>query len=613
LLVGSGWVLSALHELNRAGYGIVFGAALGVLLTWQRKTGWRPQKTPAQLFQKFRRRFKRPAPLLFLALASMAFIGGALYVSQNNDSNEYRIPRVWHWLAEGHWHWIRTLDFRMNAVSCNFEWLGAPLMLFTRHDRFLFLINSISYLMLPGLIFSVFIQLQVRPRTAWWWMWILSSGFCYVLQAGSDVNDSFAVIYALASVDFALRAREKNRITDLWLSLLAAALLTGAKQTDLPLALPWLIAVIPSLRLIKTHVWATMGICLAALLVSALTPAYLNFHYAGNWKGLPAVPIFWKTEPSPPFWSVAGNIFCLPLQNLIPPYMPWFNRWDEAMMRFLQTPFGSHFQAFENFGHIDGRGASEVNGGIGLWIFILTAISLCAAKFGSERERPKAGHRWLRWTPYLSLLVFMATITTYENGRMLAAYYVLLFPVMLVSNGQAALVRKKWWQYAGLTAMLLSAAMLIVARNRPLIPAETILNPIEARHPQWHFVSTLLEAYSHRQSLQQERTAFRNTLPAGEPVLGYFTVRGSQEAGQWVPFGHRRVERVLPGDTPADLQAKGIHFLMVDADGLGLLGTTLDVWTNQFDAVVVDSVRIHAATGLTVTNYLVRLNLPGAK
>jgi len=212
LLVSSGWILSAFGELNGSGYGVVFALAAVAFIFWQRKNGWRPRKNPAQLLQKFKRRFRRPAPLLFLLLTVMTLIGAALYAPQNNDSNEYRIPRVWHWLAEGHWHWIRTLDFRMNAAGCDFEWLVTPLMLFSRHDRLLFLVNWMSFLMLPGLIYSVFTRWQVRPRVAWWWMWILPSGWCYVMQANSEINDSFAVIYALASVDFALRAREKNAL-----------------------------------------------------------------------------------------------------------------------------------------------------------------------------------------------------------------------------------------------------------------------------------------------------------------------------------------------------------------------------------------------------------------
>ena len=612
LLVASGWVLSAFHQLNCAGYGVVLALAAGGLFAWMRKSGWRPRNNLAQLLQKFKRRFKRPAPLLFLMLALMVFTAGALYVSQNNDSCEYRIPRVWHWLAEGRWHWIHTLDFRMNVAGCNFEWLAAPLMLFTKHDRCLFLANWVSLMMMPGLIYSVFTRLQVRRHVAWWWMWFLPSGLCYVLQARSDVNDSFAVVYALASVDFALRAREKNRVSDLWLSLLAVALLTGAKQTDLPLALPWLIAVLPGWRLAKAYMPATLGICAVALLVSVVPLSYFNYEHTGNWMGFPKTSTFWKLESPSALWCLVGNAFCLPLQNLLPPYFPFFNHWNSGMEHFLQTSFGSHFRAFEAFGRL-GRAASETNAGIGLWIVLLTGISVCTAKiYGGVRQPPaNGGLKWLRWTPYVSLLIFMAKVDTYANARQMAPYYVFLFPAILVANGHSVLVRKKWWQWSGLMVMLLTAGMLVVARDRPLFPAESILVPLKEKHPQWKFLSKAWDSYACRLATDVQRNAFRDAIPAQEKVLGYATVRGEEEPGQWVPFGRRRVERVLPDDDPRDVQAKGIHYVLVDSSGLGLLQMTIGDWTNRFDGVLVGSLQYESSPGEFDQDYLVRLNAPG--
>ncbi|MGH7979786.1 MAG: hypothetical protein ACREE6_10460, partial [Limisphaerales bacterium] len=92
-LVASGWILSACHELNRAGYGVVFALAIIAAFAWQRRTGWHPNFE--HFWPKCRKRFKRAAPLVFLALAIMCLVGGCLYVSQNNDTNEYRVPRVW--------------------------------------------------------------------------------------------------------------------------------------------------------------------------------------------------------------------------------------------------------------------------------------------------------------------------------------------------------------------------------------------------------------------------------------------------------------------------------------------------------------------------------------
>jgi len=170
LLVSAGWVLSAIHQLNRAGYAVVFLlAAVAGFGLWRRS---RPAVgTVKASWHRIWRRFRRPAPLLFLVLVLLSLASGLLYAGLNWDANAYRLPRVLHWLGAGQWHWIRTADIRMNVTGCGFEWLSAPLLLFTGTDRFLFLINWTTYLLLPGLVFSIFTRLQVRPRVAWWWMW----------------------------------------------------------------------------------------------------------------------------------------------------------------------------------------------------------------------------------------------------------------------------------------------------------------------------------------------------------------------------------------------------------------------------------------------------------
>ena len=134
----------------------------------------------------------------------------------------------------------------MNDRACGIEWLSAPVLLFTHSTRGLFLINFLPFLLLPGLVFSVFTQLGVRARVAWHWMWLLPTGYNFILQAGGNANDTFPAVYALAAVDFGLRAWKSRRPADLWHSLLAAALLTGAKASNLPLLLPWAIVIFPA-------------------------------------------------------------------------------------------------------------------------------------------------------------------------------------------------------------------------------------------------------------------------------------------------------------------------------------------------------------------------------
>jgi hypothetical protein len=613
LLVGAGWILSGLHQLNRIGYAVVFALAGAAFFFWRRKTKWRPQKTPAQLFQKCRRRFKRPAPRFFLLLVVLAFLSATLLPDLNYDTDAYRLPRVLHWLWAGQWHWIHTFDPRMNIAGCGFEWLCAPLVLFTHTDRFLFLINWFSYLLLPGLIFSVFTRLQVRPRVAWWWMWLLAAGWCYALQAGSVDNDSLAAVYILAAVDLALRAREKNAAADLWLSLLAAALATGVKQTNLPLALLWLIAAWPGARLFWARPVASLVVAALGVLVSVVPVSLLNYQHYGTWlplnvAGLPSAGKFALN----PFWGVVGNAFCIPLQNLMPPFFPWIDEWGAAMQRFAETPFGRHFSSFESFGALR-PGVGEVNAGIGLGICFLTVISF----FGGGRhqanivgETADETPRWLRRIPWFLLLVFMAKNGAFENARQLAPYYVFLFPVMLVGRGQIDLVRQAWWRWLGLLTMVATVGLVMTQPNHPLFPAQALIARLQMKYPGSKPVSLAARVYGYQRSIESQRRSLRAALPP-DAAIGYAAgVIGRCEPWLWWPAGQRRVERVAPGDPPERIRSEGIFFVVVEDQFLEVENKTLAQWLAEQNGVLEKVLAPeNAFSGNLRTLYLVRLRI----
>src|SRR5208283_5248847 len=100
----AGWTLSALHELNAAGYTIALSIGFVGLWLWRKKSSG--LLLPRVHWGKLRRRFRRPFPLAFLILAAMAFGGSALHAPTNYDGLTYRVPRILHWLAEDRWHWI---------------------------------------------------------------------------------------------------------------------------------------------------------------------------------------------------------------------------------------------------------------------------------------------------------------------------------------------------------------------------------------------------------------------------------------------------------------------------------------------------------------------------
>ena len=192
----SGWLLSALGQLDTVGYVFVLVVGLALWVVLGRKACGRLHwKLPAG---KFRWRYTHALPALFLLFACLAALGGMLYAPNNFDGLSYRFPRLLHWIAEHRWHWIATCEGRMNISATGFEWLMAPLFAITHSDRLFFLINLVSYALLPGLTYATFTGLGVSKRQAWAWMWLLPCGYGFVLQAGSIGNDAFAVVYLLA-------------------------------------------------------------------------------------------------------------------------------------------------------------------------------------------------------------------------------------------------------------------------------------------------------------------------------------------------------------------------------------------------------------------------------
>src|ERR1035441_6848927 len=67
--------------------------------------------------------------------------------------------------------------------------------------------------------------------------------------------------------------------------IMSAALLTGSKATNLPLLLPWAIAVCALLPLLLRRPLATLLMGLLAAVVSCLPTVALNVRYCGDWSG----------------------------------------------------------------------------------------------------------------------------------------------------------------------------------------------------------------------------------------------------------------------------------------------------------------------------------------
>ena len=498
----AGWILSALGQLNRPGYTVLFAAFLAFVFFFRKELRFDSGKRSSRS-RKFLRRFRRPLPLCFAVLAILIFIGGAWYPPTQYTALNYRLERVLQWLAHEQWWWIHSPNCRVNTRSCGIEWLTAPLLLFTRSDRALFLLNFIPFLLLPGLIFSVFTRLGVCARVAWQWMWLLPTGYIFILQAGSIGNDTFPAVYALAAMDFAARAWVSRRPADLWHSILAAALMVGAKSGNLPLGLPWAILIFALVPLLwRKPVAATLVILLAAL-VSFLPTAILNAHYAGDWMAS-------KIEPpccimKNPWAGLYGNSVQLLLNNFVPPIFPlagWWNAHAESFMPgYLVAAAHKYFDAFGLFTLPEL--ATEDYAGLGPGLCVLLVVSVlasfwvrgCKPGVPSTSSIPRGLCRCVHLAPWVSLAVFCMGTGMVTLARIMAPYYVLLLPSLLIHPAQSEIIRRWWWRAMAGGVVILAFVVLIVSPDRPLWPAQTFLTKAVAQYPNQRLLARALKVY----------------------------------------------------------------------------------------------------------------------
>jgi hypothetical protein len=653
----AGWLLSAIHQLNAVGYLVVFGMVAAALISLTAR-GVLPASGGAFRWRRMKSRFRRWLPASFVGLTAMAFVGGALYLPTNYDALAYRTPRVLNWLAEGHWYWIQTEFNRLNTRALGFEWLAAPLIALTRTDRLLFLVNIVSFLLLPGLIFSLFTRLGVRRRVAWYWMWLVPTGYCFLLQAGSIGNDLYGAVFAIAAVDFALRGRESQNTRDVWYSILAAALLTGSKASTLPLLLPWVIAILPSLGLLK-HSFARTAVVAALAGVASLGPMILvNLKYSGDWTGIKAEKVEALEQGS--LLNVANNTVLLTLQNLAPPIFPWASAWNAAVIRHMPPGLKARLErSFEPGGAhwMLGELQYEEAAGLGFGVTALLLVSVAGGCCG-RREKPSGfgfvgratrkrdasatmGHGEERGGvgsggcatrkrdasttmgrdgfgiasrhalliiggAYVALLAFMVKSGLTTAARLITPYYALLIPALLLAPGQAEVIRKRWWRMGAAAVFALGALLVVLSPSRPLWPANTVLAMSGTGSRLMERTRAVYEVYRQR---ADAFAALRDLLPAEARVVG-LVASDDPETSLWRPFGHRRIVQVARSDRASDLLGKGIDYVAVNPKKLEMFfGRTFEQWLTEMNGTVLHEVTLP----LRVTQgpskwYIVKLN-----
>jgi len=478
------------------------------------------------------------------------------------------------------------------------------MVLFTKSDRALFLLNFIPFLLMPGLIYSVFTRLGVHARVTWQWMWLLPTGYGFLLQAGSIANDCFPVVFALAMIDFAARAWRTRLTADLWHSILAAALLIGAKASNLPLLLPWAILIFPVIPLLRRKPLATLGVGLVAALVSFLPMAILNTHYCGDWSGANLEPAVMVMKD--PWVGIYGNTFQLILGNSIPPVFPlagWWNQHAPVFMpHFLRDASENYFDTgFFSIGELPTEDWAGIGFGLSLLLLVSVAGSFFMRQQGAKAPAtspiPKGLCLCVMVAAWISLVAYCIKSGMTGPARLIAPYYALVIPLLLTGAGQALIVRRRWWRVLTGGVLVLAFVVLIVAPDRPLWPAKTILSKLHEKHPDQRLINRALNVYTLYSQRSDSLAGVRALLPPEAKTVGFIGTEDDPDISLWRPFSVRSVEHFFLTDPPEEIRRKGVEYVAVGAARLAQQGVTFESWRLAAGAELVGT-----------TNAMVKMN-----
>ena len=596
----AGWSLSAIHQLNAP--GLIMAIPLFWFLMARLIGLGLPRLSSNQIPSRWRKRFFSPFPAMFLLLAFLSLIGGILYAPNNFDALIYRMPRVCHWLMAEQWEWISTTKNNLNTRSAGIEWWTAPMFAILCTDRLIFLINWVSFLFLPGLFFSLFRQMGVANKVSWVWMWILPTGYCFVLQAASVGNDMLTAFFAVAAFDFGFRWKRGGGYPCFALALVSCAMMTAIKPVTLPLLLPFAVLFFGMWKPALTKPVTTTTLAVLFALSSFLPTAVINIHQCGDWTGAAAEDV--KLGSVIPLVGIATNSVNTVLQNSVPPVFPLAGPWNQTVLSLAPKAWiEANLSCFEERGAkfaVPDFQAEELSGtGFGLTVLLVASLLMAlrikapeAPAIMKDTRRRRIAWNIAAITFSLALLAYFSRAGMTTVGRHIAPFYPFFFALTLCGRRQDIVVSSRAWHWLAIAAVATAVFMVIITPSRPLWPAKTVFSQInEHSYRILQRAKTGYEVYSGR---ADGLGPVRDALPQHAKEVGYLTHGASPELPLWKPYMQRRVRHVLPTDTVATLRQDGIRYLALNTDGFERArGLSPEDWVQKDGGIVIKRITLH--------------------
>ena len=603
----AGWLFSFFHILNGSAYlilHIIFFISIFLLYRFQLKHLFclrtlhkiRARFFPARRSHEHPLSLRLILPASFFLVAFLALLAGSIYSPNNFDALTYRLPRVLNWLQDNGWSWIHTINVRLNNRATGFEWLIAPQLSLFHTDRLLFLLNYLSFLLLPGLLFCLLRECRARVRNAWLWMWTFPTGYGYLLQAGSICNDAFATVYALSATTLALRFAREYKTPDLLFCLLSCALLTGAKASNLPLLLPVFLLLIFSWKSLL-HAWRPLiAIILPLILASLIPAAYLNWKYCGDWTGTRLEP---SRFVSAPWIGLVGNFGQTLAQNFSPPILPSARALDSILQSllpyFIREPLRLDFEGGFTFGL--GELPTEASGlGFGLSLLLLIASIFSIPSWRRYWRQSPLPIRIFLITGPISLIWFFTKTAIAGISRVVLPYFPIALAFILAASNWSRLHRSRLFRLTVLLNLFLAILTIVTDPSRPLWPAQTLLSHSTSSPPIEKLRTRALSVYSNYGSRSDVFSPLRPLLPPSVSEVGFFNGGDDPVSSLWKPYGSLTVREVTPKDNLASLQARGLHYIFAGERGLrDNRSQTIEEWATDLHGSIIATTTLHPA------------------
>jgi len=510
------------------------------------------------------KRCARILPASFLVIWLLAAIGALTYHPNNYDHLTYRFPRLLHYWSESSWHWIGSGTSRLNYSGIGYEWSWFPFFVLFKSDFGAPLLNLLGFALMPGETFRFLRNARVTSRIANIWMWVLPGGYGFVVQAGSAGNDLFGAILFLVAANRAFAFGRSRKTEDLGVAILATALLTATKLSNLPLILVVVVAAFASggTGIIRSacHL-RLLGISLVSLGCSALPIIIANIHFTGSWDGDPNN--LEKLHISNPMAGFAGNVALFVASMAGPPVNPAAGAWNSTYEKLTSENWVEWIHSgFPRWNLRVRELLGEEDAGLGIGVLACLLITLFHARWHSRRY-------WMATGPWQIVLVasilfafavFLAKMGSENSPRIALPYYPAVIAVLLMIVGKVR--RERLLAVCGSFSVLSGSLILVFGPSRPLWPWKILSSTFSEHSSLCQRLETVYQTYSKRWHAFEPIV---ERIPLGV-ALWTFRVGDNPEASLWRPIGSRKVKAldrdmvsVRPGDMvvmPLDSETK---------------------------------------------------------